>query len=201
MTRDDPPGPPGSTLFHFKIFPTNCKPYVFLAWVGAFLQSGVAFSAAPVYLQRIDPGRPTPCAARPGRMDGWNVADEETRGKVRGKNPLVGLAAAWLIPGAGHYYLSLKGKAVYYFVLINTTFLLGLFLSDFCSVNLDRFFWHYLGEILYGGGTLIAQALTAERKIGEFNRFLDYGTLMTTVAGLLNLVVMVDYFETWARKR
>lgn len=120
---------------------------------------------------------------------------------MHGKNPLVGLLLAWLVPGGGHYYIGIKDKAVYYFVLINITFFLGLVLSGFCCVNIDRFPWHYIGEIFYGGATLIVQALTAEIKIGSFNRFLDYGTLMTTVAGLLNVVVMVDYFETWVKKR
>jgi hypothetical protein len=114
---------------------------------------------------------------------------------------MLGLIMAWLIPGAGHYYLGIKAKAVYYFVLINITFILGLILANFCSVNLDRYPWHYVGEIFYGGATLAVQQMTANVKIGEFNKFIDYGTLMTTVAGLLNVVVMVDFFETWARKR
>jgi len=120
---------------------------------------------------------------------------------VKKKNPLLGLIIAWLIPGAGHYYLGIKGKAVYYFILINLTFLMGLVLSNFCCIHLERFPWHYYGEIFYGGATLIVQLLTQEVKVGEFNKFLDYGTLVATVAGLLNVVVMVDFYETWAKKR
>jgi hypothetical protein len=120
---------------------------------------------------------------------------------VKGKNPLLGLVATWLVPGAGHYYLGYKAKAVYYFVLVTLTFLLGVALSKGCSVSPGRYPWHYVGQIFYGGATLITQLLTASVKIGEFNKFLDYGTLITTVAGLLNIVIMVDFFETWARKR
>ena len=120
---------------------------------------------------------------------------------VKGKNPLLGLIMAWLVPGAGHYYLGRRGKAVYYFLLITITFFLGTVLADFCNVNIDRFPWHYAGEIFYGSATLAVQQVTRDFKVEAFNRFLDYGTLITTVAGLLNIVVMVDFFETWARKR
>ena len=122
-------------------------------------------------------------------------------GTVKNKNPLVGLVLAWVVPGGGHYYLGLRAKALYFFTLITLTFFLGCLLSDFCNVNIDRYPWHYIGEIFYGRATLAVQGLTGERVIGEFNRFLDYGTLITTVAGLLNIVVMVDYYEIWAKKR
>lgn len=120
---------------------------------------------------------------------------------MRGKNPILGLVLTWLVPGAGHYYIGIKWKAVYFFVLITITYFLGVVLSQFCSVNIDRFPWHYIGEIFYGGATLITQKLTANVFVEEGNRFLDHGTLITTVAGLFNIVVMVDFFETWARKR
>lgn len=120
---------------------------------------------------------------------------------MKGKNPVVGLFWAWLIPGGGHYYIGIKDKGLYYFALVNITFFLGLILAGFCSVNIERYPWHYIGEIFYGGATLAVQGLTVNLKIGTFNRFLDYGTLMTTIAGLLNVVVMVDFFETWARRK
>ena len=120
---------------------------------------------------------------------------------MKNKNPVVGLVLAWLVPGAGHLYLGQKAKGIYYCVLVTTTFVLGLFLADFCNVSIDRFPWHYIGEIFYGSATLIVQALTVNLQIGEFNRFLDYGTLITTIAGLLNIVVMVDFYETWAKKQ
>ena len=117
------------------------------------------------------------------------------------KNPLVGLVLAWLLPGAGHCYLGRKGKGIYFFVLITTAYVLGLFLAGFCNVSIDRFPWHYAGEIFYGGATLIVQVLTEGVQVGEFNRFLEHGTLITTVAGLLNVVVMVDCYETWVKNK
>lgn len=94
-----------------------------------------------------------------------------------------------------------KTKGLYYFVLITLTFLLGLVLARFLCVNLDRFPYHYFGEIFNGGATLIVQVLTRDLKVESFTPFLDYGTLIATVAGLLNVVVMVDFVESWAEGR
>jgi len=121
-------------------------------------------------------------------------------GKAAGrKNLLLGIVLAWLVPGGGHIYIGRRQKAVYYFVLVTAAYLLGLFLADFRCVNIDRFPWYYAGEIFNGGATLIMQALTKDLLVGEFNRFLEHGTLIATVAGLLNVVVIVDFYETWAR--
>ena len=51
---------------------------------------------------------------------------------VKNKNPLLGLIATWLVPGAGHYYLGVRAKALYYFLLVTATFLLGVALSRGC---------------------------------------------------------------------
>jgi hypothetical protein len=144
--------------------------------------------------------KPSRCSAQ--ESDGVGYENTREPFDVKRKNPLFGLVLAWLVPGAGHLYIGIKGKAVYYFVLISLTYMLGLILASFCSVNPDRYPWHYAGEIFCGGPTLIAQTLTRNVLIGSYNRFLDYGTLITTLAGLLNVVVvMVDFFETWAKKR
>ena len=87
-------------------------------------------------------------------------------------------------------------RGIYYFVLITITYFLGVVLAQGCNVNVDRYPWHFAGEIFYGGATLVTHKLTQDVLVSQFNRFLDYGTLITTVAGLLNIVVMVDFFET-----
>ena len=120
---------------------------------------------------------------------------------LKQKNPLIGLAVAWLVPGGGHLYIGIKAKGLYYFVLISITYFFGMVLANYCNVSPERFPWHYAGEVFCGGPTLLAQFLTKELYVDTYNRFLDYGTLITTLAGILNIVVMVDFFETWVKKR
>ncbi len=117
----------------------------------------------------------------------------------------LGVLLTWLVPGAGHWTLGRRGKAVLYFSVITFVYVLGLVLGEFRNVNLDHFPIHFFGEIFYGGLTIPVWLLTGGLTLelpgqgGEvvlgFST-LDVGVLYTTVAGLLNVCVMVDVFET-----
>jgi len=102
----------------------------------------------------------------------------------------------WLVPGAGHFLLGRRGKALLYFSLITSCFLLGLWMSDFRGVSLRNFELHFLAEMFYGGATLLALATTQQLILDSYNALLDVGVLYCSVAGLLNLCVMVDVYES-----
>jgi len=108
----------------------------------------------------------------------------------------------WLVPGWGHWLLGRRGKAVLYFTLITFLFVFGMWLGDFRNVHLEQFPIHFLGQVFYGGATLPSLLLTrglalevpgAGVVLGFPN--LDVGVVYTTVAGLLNVCVMVDVYE------
>ena len=108
----------------------------------------------------------------------------------------LGVLLTWLVPGAGHWLLARRGKALLYFGLITFVYLFGMWLGDFRNVSPRNFELHFLAEILYGGATLPAWYLTQGLQLDSYNPFLDAGVLFTSVAGLLNICVMVDVYET-----
>jgi hypothetical protein len=57
----------------------------------------------------------------------------------------------------------------------------------------------WIGQSLCGGGALFAALVTAPLQMTEFPEQLDLGTVLCTVAGLMNLVVMVDAFTVAER--
>lgn len=72
--------------------------------------------------------------------------------------PLAALLA-WLIPGAGHYYLGHKRRAVLIAAGTFGLFASGLFIGGIASVDRrENFFW-YLGECLAGPVTLGVNAV------------------------------------------
>ena len=112
---------------------------------------------------------------------------------------------AWLVPGAGHWALGRRGKALLYFVGITLLFVMGLFLGEFRNFHPEHFWLHFLAQVWVGGFTLPAAFFlkdlpleTAEpvREVAMGFSGLDVGVLYTAVAGLLNLCVMVDVYET-----
>lgn len=114
----------------------------------------------------------------------------------RGGKVLVGILLTWMVPGAGHLYLGRRGKFVLYFTLITFAYVFGMWLADFRNVSLEKHPLHFLAQIFYGGATIPAMLLTKHLALESVNPGLDAGVLYTSVAGLLNLCVMVDVYET-----
>ena len=123
----------------------------------------------------------------------------------RTKQPLDPMSSgvlAWLVPGAGHWALGRRAKAAMFFVLIIGTFLAGWIRSDCANVWFERGRLHTLAQL---GGGLITFALglgraSADPKEAVMHLF-EIGTLYTMVAGLLNVLVVMDAVTTSMRLR
>jgi hypothetical protein len=110
---------------------------------------------------------------------------------------LLCIVAAWLVPGAGHWLLGRRAKALLYFGLLTFTFLCGMWLADFRNVRVDDDFKLYFwGEALIGGLAFPALWLTKGLELVQEQPRLDVGLLFSTVAGIMNVCVMVDVYET-----
>ena len=112
-------------------------------------------------------------------------------------NPYLVCAAAWAVPGAGHLWLGRAQKGLIFLVALPLMFATGLWLEG-------RLFPFELGQPLValaafadigmgvpyfaakaagiGGGRVIAQSF-------------EYGNAFLIVAGLLNMLVVLDAFD------
>jgi hypothetical protein len=105
--------------------------------------------------------------------------------------------ASWAVPGAGHFWMGRRQKAIVFFVALIVMFVLGLALHG----RLFPFEWSeplvalaavanaglglpwLLARIMgAGGGTVTAVTY-------------EYGNCFLIVAGLLNFLVMLDVFD------
>ncbi|MBI4880011.1 MAG: hypothetical protein HY812_10195 [Planctomycetes bacterium] len=105
------------------------------------------------------------------------------------------LFLGWLVPGLGHYLYGRRAKALFYFSLILFAFVAGMALGEWRDVNMEKFKLYLLAQVWAGGPALAALALTRDLRITADLPFLDAGLLFTAVAGLLNVVVLVDLYE------
>jgi hypothetical protein len=114
-----------------------------------------------------------------------------------GPNQWLVLAVAWLVPGAGHLWLGRRQKGLTFLVVLPFMFVFGLALQGRLfpfapseplvalaaiadvGVGLPNLIARGLG---YGAGQVIA--ITWE-----------YGNTFTIVAGLLNMLVVLDAFD------
>jgi hypothetical protein len=109
--------------------------------------------------------------------------------------PLLVVLAAWAVPGLGHLLLGRRAKAAWFGLLILGTFGLGLLLGEGASVSSTRYPWHMCGQLGAGLAALLADGLLGRSpQLGTIDR-LELGLVFTTVAGILNLVAVVDAYE------
>lgn len=109
--------------------------------------------------------------------------------------------AGWFVPGLGHLLVNQKAKAAIIGITIMLTWLGGLLIGGISSINrTEHPFW-------FGGQVLVAPSLLVDlyRGLGpvpkphqpghytpSLGRLNEMGTLLTTMAGLLNLLAIVD---------
>lgn len=108
---------------------------------------------------------------------------------------ILGLALTWLVPGLGHQLYGKRGKAAFYSAAILFTFVFGMWLGEWRDVSVERFSLYLIAQCWAGGPTLLALWLTRDLKITHDIAYLDVGLLYTAVAGLLNVVILVDLYE------
>ncbi|MHC4341578.1 MAG: DUF6677 family protein [Planctomycetota bacterium] len=110
-----------------------------------------------------------------------------------------GVLLAWAVPGLGHWIIGRRGKALLYFVVITATFLLGVLLAEGRNLDYERDKIYFLAYVFNLGETLLAWFLAQGLVRDHAIPYLQVGFLYTAVAGLLNLVAMMDFISTCIR--
>ena len=106
---------------------------------------------------------------------------------------IVGILA-WVVPGAGHYMLKEKKRSVIIFITIVLTFVMGLYVGSIGVINpIDAKAW-YLAQVMNSPMVVFLGHLTstAPEKYRVFGRPNEIGQYYTSIAGLLNLLCIVN---------
>ncbi len=100
----------------------------------------------------------------------------------------------WLVPGAGHWYLGDRTRALIYFITLTLTFWTGIFIGGAQStVNIQTNTAWFFAQIFTGGYTLLSLVLGhLPGAMPSYSKTLDLSTIYTGVAGLLNIYVIFD---------
>jgi len=84
-------------------------------------------------------------------------------------------------------------------VAVAIVFALGLAFSHGHAVDRATYSVWWIGQNLFGGGSLFAALVTGPLRMEGAPPNLDLGVVLCTVAGLMNLVVMVDAYTVAER--
>lgn len=111
---------------------------------------------------------------------------------------IIGMVLAYLVPGAGHFFVGQKAKAAAFFVIVTTLFVIGL------SIDGSLYTFGQSGgallRLLAAAGSLgsglmywIANAMGPHGDITSITY--EYGTTFTLTAGLMNLLLVLDVYD------
>jgi hypothetical protein len=98
----------------------------------------------------------------------------------------------------GHVVIGKRYKGLFFLLAILLIYLAGLSITGFRAISLEDNWFYYLGNIGCGGIWLVNSMLGDEkpRPPEGLVSWLDPGLLYICVAGLLNLVVVLNILET-----
>jgi hypothetical protein len=114
-------------------------------------------------------------------------------------DPALCAGLSWLVPGLGHARAGQADKGMLMGVAVVAVFTLGLYFSAGHAVDRANASVWWIGQNLFGGGSLFAALVTGPWRMEAEPAELQLGVVLCTVAGLMNLVVMVDAFTVAER--
>jgi hypothetical protein len=127
------------------------------------------------------------------RRDG--VADAA----ARGASPAAAAAWSWLVPGLGHVRAGQRDKGLLLGGAVLAVFVTGMLLGQGHAVDRGTASIWWIGQNLFGGGTLFAALVTAPMQMTSAPLYHQDGVVLCTVAGFMNLVVMIDAYTVTER--
>ncbi|UCF43329.1 MAG: hypothetical protein JSV99_12315 [Planctomycetota bacterium] len=106
---------------------------------------------------------------------------------------VVGLLG-WLVPGAGHFILKEKKRAVIIFVTITLTFCAGLYIGSIGVIDpVGATPWYvYAAQIISSPMVLVLGHISAGGGFPVYGWPNEIGQIYTSTAGLLNLLCVIN---------
>jgi hypothetical protein len=114
-------------------------------------------------------------------------------------NPALCAGLSWIVPGLGHARAGQQDKGLLMGAAVLVVFAAGLVFSHGHAVDRAITDVWWIGQNLCGGGSLFAALVTGPLRMEAAPPNLDLGVVLCTVAGLMNLVVMVDAYTVAER--
>jgi hypothetical protein len=108
--------------------------------------------------------------------------------------PAVCALATWLVPGLGQVLQGRRLRGVLVFVLLTGLFLIGCALADGANLDRERHFYYWAGQFLLGAPAVIAEFAHGHPLVRDDIPYVDAGVVIGCVAGMLNVLVMLDAY-------
>ena len=110
------------------------------------------------------------------------------------REPVLATALTWVLPGLGHLYQGRRLRGALVFGTLVGLFVLATVLAEGSNLSRERHFYYWAGQFLLGLPALLAELAFGDMRITHGIRFAEPGLVFGCVAGLLNVLAMIDTF-------
>jgi hypothetical protein len=110
------------------------------------------------------------------------------------QHPAFVALSTWVCPGLGHVLQGRKLRGAIVLCVLLALFGLGTWFAAGTNLSRERHFYYWSGQFLLGGPALLAEALGGSASVRRELPLLDVGLLYACMAGLLNVLAMLDVF-------
>jgi len=104
---------------------------------------------------------------------------------------IVGLLA-WAVPGAGHFLIKERLRAVIIFVTITATFLAGIYIGSIGVIDSVGARPWYMAQIMTSPAVGLISQITRGGQYPSYGKPFDIGQIYTAIAGMLNLLCILS---------
>lgn len=116
----------------------------------------------------------------------------ETYENNNGVRLIVIAALGWLIPGGGYWLLREYKRAVIIFVTITLTFCIGIYVGSIGVIDSVQGKPWFAAQVLNSPAVFILAEMTKSGRFISYGRPAEIGQLYTSIAGLLNLLCIIN---------
>ena len=111
---------------------------------------------------------------------------------------ITAMLLAYVLPGAGHFYLGRRKRAIAYFAIILVLFVLGLSIDGALYILADSHgsflrLFASLGSMGAGALYFLGRAIGPQGSVTSAT--FEYGRMFTLSAGLMNLLLVLDCYD------
>jgi len=99
---------------------------------------------------------------------------------------------AWFVPGGGHYFIGERKRSVIIFATITVTFCTGIYVGSIGVINPVGDKPWYIAQIMNTPLVAILGMMTADGSYPVYGWPDEIGQIYTSIAGLLNLLCIVN---------
>jgi len=117
-----------------------------------------------------------------------------------GPHPIVALSAAWLFPGLGHWLQGRRLRAGLVCAVLLGLFAAGTWLAAGTNLSRERHFYYWSGQFLLGAPALLSELVSGRPPVTGEIPGVDVGLLYACMAGLLNVLAMLDVYGVGERR-